>query len=75
MCMGSLNISITEDVYEMLKRFKREDQSFSDVIRSLAEGKDISKCYGLLSGCKEELGLIEKEVLRARRQKWKEARF
>lgn len=75
MCMSSLNISITEDVYGMLKRLKRGDQSFSDVIRSLAAGKDISRCYGLLEGCREELGIVEKEALRARRRKWKGAGF
>jgi len=75
MCMSSLNISITEDVYGMLKRLKRDDQSFSEVIRSLVTGKDLSRCYGLLKDCGDEVRIIEKEALRARKQKWKGAGF
>lgn len=69
--MSSINISITEDVYEMLKRRKKENESFSDIIRELAEQKDIMKCFGLLSNDKEGLEFIEKEALKARKQKWK----
>jgi len=75
MSMGSVNISITEDVYGLLRGLRREGQSFSDVIRGIIEEKDISKCYGLLSGYKGELEAVEKEATRARKQKWKEAGF
>lgn len=75
MSMSSVNISITEDVYGLLKGLRREGQSFSDVIRSMVEEKDISKCYGLLSGYKAELATVETEALKARKQKWKEAVF
>lgn len=37
--MASKNITITEDAYERLKRFKREDESFSDVIRRLTNAE------------------------------------
>ncbi|NYZ73992.1 antitoxin VapB family protein [Candidatus Micrarchaeota archaeon] len=73
--MSSMNISITQDVYAMLKRLKRGDQSFSDVIRGFMEEKDISRCYGLLSGHDEALEAIEKEASRARKQKWKGEAF
>lgn len=36
--MGSKNISVREDVYRTLKREKRADESFSDVIERLARG-------------------------------------
>lgn len=75
MSMSSVNISITEDVYDLLKGLRRQGQSFSDVIRSMLEEKDISKCYGLLSGYKDELESVEREAIRARKQKWKEARL
>ncbi|MFH2106016.1 MAG: antitoxin VapB family protein [Candidatus Micrarchaeota archaeon] len=69
--MGSINISITEDVYTLLKRLKKDDESFSDIIRSLVEEKDISKCYGLLANYKDDLKFIEEETNKARKQKWR----
>ncbi len=70
--MSSVNISITEDVYEMLKRRKKEDESFSDVIRELAGQKDIRKCYGLLKEYAAELEEAEQEILKDRKKKWRE---
>ncbi len=73
--MSSVNISITDDVYDILKALKKKDESFSEVIRTLAEQKDISKCYGLLKDYKEDLELVEKEAIKARKQKWREVSF
>ncbi|MFP3952303.1 MAG: antitoxin VapB family protein [Candidatus Bathyarchaeia archaeon] len=47
--MPSKNISITEDVYEMISKLKLEGESFSDVIRRLAERGRIEECAGLWS--------------------------
>lgn len=48
--MGTKNISIMEDVYELLVRSKKKDQSFSDVIRKEFSKKGkISECAGLWS--------------------------
>lgn len=69
--MSSVNISITEEAYDMLKRRKKEDESFSDIIKQLAGQKDIMKCFGLLADDKEGLEFIEKEALKARKQKWR----
>ena len=70
--MSSVNISITEDVYEMLRRVKKKNESFSEVIRNLAQEKDISKCYGLLKSYVKELGEIEREITKERKGKWRE---
>ena len=71
--MGSINISITEDVYNKLRTLKKEDESFSEVIRNLTMGKDISRCYGILKDSKEGLDAVEMEAAKARKEKWKEA--
>lgn len=46
--MGSKNISVREDVYRTLKREKRDDESFSDVIERLARGDDEHPLFGLV---------------------------
>ncbi len=70
--MSSINISINEDVYKMLKGLKRENESFSEIIKSLISEKEISKCYGLLSNSKEDFDIIEKEALATRKGKWRQ---
>jgi len=46
--MGSKNISITDDVYNLLKSLKLEGESFSDTIRRLALSKGkITEFFGL----------------------------
>ena len=52
--MTSKNISITEDVYEMLSRLKLEGESFSDAIRRLARRSRLSECAGLWSDMSDE---------------------
>ncbi len=48
--MGTKTISIMDDAYELLKRNKSEDESFSDVIRAMAKRKgSILDCAGLWS--------------------------
>lgn len=73
--MSSVNISITEDVYNTLKRLKKEDESFSDVIRNVTQQKDISRCYGLWKGNEEEVEFIRKEALKARKATWPEIKI
>ena len=73
--MSSVNISIREDVYEKLKRLKKEDESFSDVIEHLTENKDITRCFGLFGGDEENIAIIRKEAEKARKQRWKEVRL
>ncbi len=49
--MASKNISITEDVYNDLLKLRKEDESFSEIIRRLVSEskKDPLKFYGILS--------------------------
>ena len=67
--MGSVNISITDDVYLLLKSLKRKNESFSTVIKSIVKDRDISKCYGLLKEYSEDLDMVEKEALKSRASK------
>lgn len=49
--MVSKNITITEDAYERLKRCKRADESFSDVINRLTNaGRDPLEFVGTWTG-------------------------
>jgi len=60
--MVSKNISITEDVYDLLSKVKLEDESFSDAIaRLIRSGGKLSECAGLWKDMSEE----ELEELRA----------
>jgi len=67
-CMTSKNISITEDVYEMLSKLKLEGESFSDVIRRLTERGRIEECAGLWSDMPDsEFQNIKNSMSKARR--------
>ena len=71
MSMGSLNISITENIYTRLKGLKKEEESFSEVLGRLMDEKDISKCYGLLKDYTSDLKIIRAEAKKAREEKWR----
>jgi predicted CopG family antitoxin len=43
----SKNISLTNDAYELLKKMKLGEESFSDTIRRLAKRRRLSDCAGL----------------------------
>ena len=75
MCMSSINISITEDIYDKLKILKKDNESFSDVIRNLVNEKDISSCYGLWKGDSETVEFIRNEAIKARKARWKEVKL
>jgi predicted CopG family antitoxin len=47
--MGTKTVSLSDDAYERLAAEKREGESFSDVVRRLTEGVDISEFHGVLS--------------------------
>jgi len=53
-------ISVSDDVYELLKSLKREGESFSEVIRRLAKKTSLSNFSGVLS--KEAAEEIEKAI-------------
>jgi len=56
--MGSMNISIKQEAYDLLKMLKHENKSFSDVIIELVseKGKGNSKDIVKLWGCLKENG-------------------
>ena len=65
--MTSKNISITEDVYEMLSRLRLDGESFSDAIRRLAGRSRLVECAGLWAGLpEEEIEAIRAGALKAR---------
>ena len=65
--MTSRNISITEDVYEMLSRLRLEGESFTDVIRRLVRRGRVVECAGLWAEMpEEEFEAIRAGALRAR---------
>jgi len=65
----SKNISLTEDVYELLKRMKMGEESFSDTIRRLAGRSRLSDCAGLWSDVPdEELTALLEGILDLRRR-------
>jgi predicted CopG family antitoxin len=47
--LTSKTISVSEDVYNLLKKMKLEKESFSSTIRRLVKGRRISDCAGLWS--------------------------
>jgi predicted CopG family antitoxin len=44
--MASKNISVTDDVYELLSKLKLKNESFSDTIRRLAKRRDLNEFAG-----------------------------
>ena len=64
--MPSRSISIKEEVYEQLKKFRMKNESFSEAIKRLLESNlDIKKLAGAwnrIPDVKPALDLIEKTV-------------
>lgn len=52
--MTSRNISISEDVYELLSDMKLPGESFSQVIRRLVKSRSLQDVAGLLSELDEK---------------------
>lgn len=46
--MGTKTISLADDAYERLRAEKRENESFSDVVRRLTEGVRLEEYHGAL---------------------------
>jgi predicted CopG family antitoxin len=49
MCMGSRNISISEEAYQRLASLKRPNESFTQVINRLTQKRSILDLAGTLS--------------------------
>lgn len=70
--MGTKTISLADDAYERLRAEKRENESFSDVVRRLTEGVSLEEYYGALS--EETADELETIVSRRREERTSERR-
>ena len=52
--MTSKTISVSEDVYELLKKMKLKGESFTETIRRLVRRRRLADCAGLWSDASEE---------------------
>jgi len=65
--LASKTISVSEDVYNLLRRNKLRGESFSSAIRRLAKGRRISDCAGLWSDLPDaEVEEIKAGILEAK---------
>lgn len=71
--MATKTISIREEVYDVLKSLKRENESFSDVIGKLAKKRksDLREYFGVLKDSKvlTEIEEDTKKIRAAARQR------
>lgn len=70
--MGTKTISLADDAYDRLRAEKRENESFSDVVRRLTEGASLEEYYGALS--EETADDLEATVSRRREERTSERR-
>ena len=65
--MASKTITITEDVYQLLKSLKKQDESFSELLRRLAmqvNGQKLEAFFGLWDINDQEYKEIQEEIKR-----------
>ncbi|OLZ41626.1 hypothetical protein A6E15_11810 [Natrinema saccharevitans] len=70
--MGTKTISLADDAYERLRAEKRENESFSDVVRRLTDGVSLEEYYGALSD--DTADELEEIVSRRREERTNEHR-
>ena len=58
--MATKTISITDEAYEMLKSWKRNQESFSEVIKKIGKRHRLSSFAGVLS--EKEGNMLEKNI-------------
>lgn len=60
--MGSRTISLTDDAYERLRRYKRPGESFSDVVRRLTRGRSLLELATIMppEGAKKVAEAVER---------------
>ena len=67
--MTSKNISLSDDAYELLRKMKMGDESFSDTIRRLAKRRRLSDCAGLWANIPDdEMEAIKGSIMELRRR-------
>jgi predicted CopG family antitoxin len=65
--VGTKTISLADDAYEKLKARKREEESFSDVVRRLAGGVTLAEYHGAIEA--ETADELETVVERRREER------
>jgi len=63
--MGTKNIAISEEAYQMLKALKKSGESFTDVIERMTRKSSILELSGILT--KTEVAGVERRVKEIRR--------
>lgn len=64
--MGTKNIAISDEAYQMLKALKRPSESFTDVIERMTRRSAVLELAGIMS--KTEATRVEKRVKETRRK-------
>ncbi len=64
--MGTKNIAISDEAYQMLKALKKSGESFTDVIERMTRRSSVLELAGLLS--KREVATVEKHVKEVRKR-------
>jgi predicted CopG family antitoxin len=70
--MGTKNIAISDEAYQMLKALKRPSESFTDVIERMTRRSAVLELAGIVSRT-EAIG-VEKRVTDIRRQSFQRLR-
>lgn len=52
--MSPRTISVSEDAYELLKKLRLKDETFTDTIKRLAKRRKLTDCAGAWSDIPEE---------------------
>lgn len=71
--MTSRNISVTDDVYDLLTKMKLKNESFSDTIRRLAKRRDLTESAGAWGDVPEDEMRAFAEGLRGLREKTRQS--
>jgi len=64
--MGTKNIAISDEAYQMLKSLKKSGESFTDVIERMTHRSSVLELTGVLS--KREVAAVEKRVKEVRKR-------
>ncbi|HXX72491.1 MAG TPA: antitoxin VapB family protein [Candidatus Acidoferrales bacterium] len=64
--MGTKNIAISDEAYQMLKALKKSGESFTDVIERVTRKSSVLELAGILS--KREVETVERHVKEIRRR-------
>jgi predicted nucleic acid-binding protein/predicted CopG family antitoxin len=64
--MGTKNIAISDEAYQMLKALKKSGESFTDVIERVTRRSSVLELSGILS--KPEVAKVERRVREIRKR-------